>query len=467
MSVVLATAGYDHIIRFWEAPTGVCVRMIKFGDSQINRLEITPDKQFIAAAGNPYIRLYEIQQQSQSQQQAGNRTISNNTRTGASDEKNAQDPAVLTLEGHTGNVTSLGFQRDEGRFLYSGSEDGTLKVWDLNSPYYSRSYNVGAPVNSVCLRTDRDELITGDQNGFVKIWDLGGSGSNGGLIHSVNPSASSSGFESLTQPSTTTTASTDPSVKIDDASTAVPEDGPDDKTTATRDTTRRQIRRNHKPYAQQSYHRYTNAVVPIQAVDISADSRTLVALTNRGTVYVWDPSRNMNHSWLKGLPDTPQGDPIDQTTTHTAPTTESDGYLQPVIKFRAHTEQPGIYCLHGRIAPDCRHLVTTASDGTAKLWDTTTWELSQSLIQHPPVVPTSNDRNQRGLNQHNNTTNQSPVLSKWVWDAAFCADSSYLVTASSDRIARLWNLRTGQIALQYHGHLSAVTCVALNDSSVE
>ena len=119
MSVVLATAGYDHIIRFWEAPTGVCLRMIKFGDSQINRLEITPDKQFIAAAGNPLIRLYEIQQ-------SGNTALANNNPS-TSGEKSAHDPAVLTLEGHTGNVTSLGFQKD-GRYLYTGSEDGTLKV---------------------------------------------------------------------------------------------------------------------------------------------------------------------------------------------------------------------------------------------------------------------------------------------------------------------------------------------------
>lgn len=49
--------------------------------------------------------------------------------------------------------------------------------------------------------------------------------------------------------------------------------------------------------------------------------------------------------------------------------------------------------------------------------------------------------------------------------AAFCADSSYLVTASSDSTARLWNLRTGDVVRQYHGHQGAVTCVALNDSS--
>jgi WD40 repeat protein len=30
---------------------------------------------------------------------------------------------------------------------------------------------------------------------------------------------------------------------------------------------------------------------------------------------------------------------------------------------------------------------------------------------------------------------------RWVWDAAFSADSNYLVTASSDHSAKLWELR--------------------------
>ena len=44
MSVILATAGFDHRIRFWEAPSGICHRILKYPDSQVNKLEITPDK---------------------------------------------------------------------------------------------------------------------------------------------------------------------------------------------------------------------------------------------------------------------------------------------------------------------------------------------------------------------------------------------------------------------------------------
>lgn len=48
---------------------------------QVNKLEITTDKRLLAAAGNPQIRLYEVQ--------------SNNNQ------------PVLTYDGHTTNVTAV------------------------------------------------------------------------------------------------------------------------------------------------------------------------------------------------------------------------------------------------------------------------------------------------------------------------------------------------------------------------
>lgn len=210
-----------------------------------------------------------------------------------------------------------------------------MKLWDLRSPTYSRSFDSRGAVTSVSLRSNRDEIVSGDQNGSVKIWDLGSSR----CINEVVPDNSGPG-----------------------------------------------------------------KAVAIQAVDFSEDCQTLVAVSNHAMVFVWDPNRSKD--------------------------------LVPITKFRAHA--PGTYCLHAIISPDSRHLVTTGSDGTARLWDTGTWKLAQELKQH----------------------------TKWVWDAAFCADSSYLVTASSDNTAKLWNLRDGVVVRQYNGHQSAVTCVALNDSSV-
>ena len=33
--VILATAGYDHTIKFWQAHTGKCVRTLQHADSQV------------------------------------------------------------------------------------------------------------------------------------------------------------------------------------------------------------------------------------------------------------------------------------------------------------------------------------------------------------------------------------------------------------------------------------------------
>lgn len=37
---------------------------------------------------------------------------------------------VMTYDSHTNNVMAVGFQCD-GKWMYSGSEDGTVKIWDL------------------------------------------------------------------------------------------------------------------------------------------------------------------------------------------------------------------------------------------------------------------------------------------------------------------------------------------------
>ena len=36
----------------------------------------------------------------------------------------------LQFDGHTGNVTAVCFH-SEGKWLVTGSEDGTIKIWDL------------------------------------------------------------------------------------------------------------------------------------------------------------------------------------------------------------------------------------------------------------------------------------------------------------------------------------------------
>lgn len=152
MSVILVSAGYDHTIRFWEALTGVCSRTIQHTESQVNSLEITNDKRYLAACGSRKVNLYDI--------------------------SSTNPSPVSSFEGHSGNVTNVGFQR-EGRWVCTSSEDGTVRVWDTRARAVQRTYTSalsgspsGTPINSVVVHPNQGELISCDGDGVVAVWDL-------------------------------------------------------------------------------------------------------------------------------------------------------------------------------------------------------------------------------------------------------------------------------------------------------
>ncbi|KAJ9238106.1 hypothetical protein DTO271D3_7965 [Paecilomyces variotii] len=146
MSVILCTAGYDHTIRFWEALSGICSRTIQHPDSQVNRLCITPDKRFLAAAGHNNVKLYDI--------------------------KSTNPNPVMTFDGHTNNITGVAFHC-EGKWMVTSSEDGTVKVWDTRTGSLQRNYVHKAAVNDVVIHPNQGELISCDRSGTVRVWDLG------------------------------------------------------------------------------------------------------------------------------------------------------------------------------------------------------------------------------------------------------------------------------------------------------
>lgn len=146
MSVILVSSGYDQTIKFWEALSGICSRTIQNGDAQVNRMAITPDKRFLAAAGSRTIRLYDI--------------------------RSTNPNPTLTFEDHSGSVTAVAIQAD-GKWMASSSEDGTVKVWDMRTGHVQRNYKHECAVNDVVIHPNQGELISCDNDGNVRIWDLG------------------------------------------------------------------------------------------------------------------------------------------------------------------------------------------------------------------------------------------------------------------------------------------------------
>lgn len=145
--LILATAGYDHTIKFWAAHTGICTRTHQHPDSQVNCLDITPDGSMLTAGGYQHIRMFDLT--------SGNLN------------------AVVNYQGINKNVMAVGCQ-EEGRWMYSGGEDCSARIWDLKMRNLScqRIYQANAPVNSVCLHPNQQELIVGDHSGIIHRWNL-------------------------------------------------------------------------------------------------------------------------------------------------------------------------------------------------------------------------------------------------------------------------------------------------------
>ena len=82
-------------------------------------------------------------------------------------------PAMLrTLEGHNDPISSVDISAD-GRRAVSGSEDLTVRVWDLETGSCLRVFGGHTKrVSSVCITFDGKYAASGSQDKTIRVWDL-------------------------------------------------------------------------------------------------------------------------------------------------------------------------------------------------------------------------------------------------------------------------------------------------------
>jgi len=84
----------------------------------------------------------------------------------------AQEAEPLCLRGHTNRVNSVAFSPD-GRFLASGSDDNTIKLWDVGTGACLCTLTGHSDaVNAVAFSPDGKSLASGSRDDTIKLWDV-------------------------------------------------------------------------------------------------------------------------------------------------------------------------------------------------------------------------------------------------------------------------------------------------------
>ncbi len=77
----------------------------------------------------------------------------------------------LSLEGHSRGVNSVAVTAD-GSGALSGSDDGTVKVWDLKTGQDIVCFTADNPIWSCAFSPDGQTIVAGDMGGQVHILRL-------------------------------------------------------------------------------------------------------------------------------------------------------------------------------------------------------------------------------------------------------------------------------------------------------
>ncbi len=75
------------------------------------------------------------------------------------------------LAGHTGPVTSVAMVPPQGVRVLTGSDDATVRVWDLNAGNQIASLAHGGPVTSVAVSSDGLRYASASANNTAKLWN--------------------------------------------------------------------------------------------------------------------------------------------------------------------------------------------------------------------------------------------------------------------------------------------------------
>jgi WD40 repeat protein/serine/threonine protein kinase/tetratricopeptide (TPR) repeat protein len=310
---------------------------------------------------------------------------------------------VRSLAGHSGVVFAITFSPD-GRYLASGDDDKTVRIWDCATGAELRTYADEAVAFGLAFSPDGQRIVSASGNG-LKLWSVASGGELAtfhGHQHSVYCVAFSPDGTQIAS------GSSDQTVKLWFAT----------------------------PNLQLTVTTYMNQV---RGVAFSPDGHLVASaqIFGRGNLRLWDPATgeerlSFEHEGGGGaVAFSPDGQRLaaSSLSQYVRIWDATTGRQLLTLKGTQRAVWPSV-----AFSPDGHLLAQADNDRSVKLWDTTTGRRVHTLHGHSAAANA----------------------------VAFSPDRRILASASEDKTVKLWDVATGREVLTLKGHLAPVHGLAFS-----
>ncbi|MBD2354613.1 hypothetical protein H6G41_08210 [Tolypothrix sp. FACHB-123] len=310
---------------------------------------------------------------------------------------------VRTLVGHSDSVKALALTSD-GKYVISGSDDNTLKVWNWQTGELLRTLNNhSSSVQALALTSDGKYVISGSDDNTLKVWNW----QTGELLRTLN------GYSDWVKALALTS----------DGKYVI--SGSDDNTLKVWNWQTGELLRTLEGHSSWVY-----------AVAWSADSKYVISGSGDNTLKVWNwqtgellRTLNNHSSSVKALALTSDGKYVISGSDDNTLRVWNWQTGEELRTLNGHSDWVNALAL----TPDGKYVISTSGDNTLKVWNWQTGELLRTLEGH----------------------------SYWVNALALTPDGKYVISASDDKTLKVWNWQTGEQLRTLEGHSYWVNALAL------
>ena len=306
---------------------------------------------------------------------------------------NTLDEPSRTFTGHNDNVWSVCISSDS-RYIVSGSEDNTIKLWNLHTGKLIRTFTGhNYDVRSVCISSDSKYIVSGSHDNTIKLWDshtgelISNFTGHNDNVRSVCISSDSRYIVSV---------SNDNTIKL------------------------------WALHIGELIRTFTGHNYYVNSVCISSDSRYIVSGSNDNTIKLWDLHTGKLIRTFSGHRHVVRSVCISSDSRYIVSGSHDNTiklwnlYSGELIRtFTGHMYNVNSVC----ISSDSRYIISGSDDNTIKLWDLHTGELIRTFTGHGSSV------NSVCLN----------------------SDSKYIVSGSHDNTIKLWRIYLYGYVFNYAG----------------